>query len=983
MQYRNKSRKNNKKNKDKKYNVLHGKKRKMTRTRSNTITRRNNKKYKTHDGGTTPVATPRTPRTPRTPQSAILTPVGSNKNLKTAFALSQANQDLTNYAYNRENPYYSTGKKVVPVNELPGMGRDTDLSYYEKIHSTGDRFSNEELKQIIKSPLKRLSGVRKSISGSHSSAPLVVKGVASKVPLYDSPKIQQPPTPPQAVLTSTGKLKTTYTPNLLLVDVGISKIMTSTGVEIPHYYLLLLDNPTEMSVVLPLSYIPVRSDTTLPQDEINKLNMINKYSEYYSYLSPNIYSILESMNLTHEFGILLVWGKLCDDLIENIRVSSVKTIQNRTLFSEEDAKIFLSKVNTIDFTTLFDMGPSPSDPNRPPVKELMEFKIPVSTHPPDPSSLQVVGYTTHPMYRTHLTDKVIDDLTKISEQNPSINDKENVFVLGHGAVGKELSPKLKFLANKYIRLIELGKKHTLLSAAYPSFFFHISNILQDPANKVMFSDTDKGVKKRKELFDRLCKYLKINMVSSCGMKDTFKLTDITHDRVIEGHFNDSEIQEDHTINVSTLKSFYSMGIFTPIDYKQNKIKIPVYKKKIFQLYPGTTFFTKNTQINLVKTLLPYAVQNNRVINIVLFSCAVEYANVDPYYKYNHPSFVKPSETTPAMRLLIEGKKFIFNTGRMAVSMLSIFKSERFVYLVLKHGSDRVYERIYDYFPPGDIPLYDDINRIGPLLQTFYHNFFIPFLSEISGFNFLAEFSFAGINGAVPTYDLIEDGNPIAEEPYANELRKVKIYLMDEIYRMFYKVDNYYVVIFRDLLHIYEFYISLYTGNTENDLNARFEILKNIKMVQEIMDFFKKLNIVIFFITSGKYGNNNINPPIPPSFVLYPKYVETRKEYEASNIKKIYDEINEGMDYDRYEVFDPEGTTLLPSSGKKVRGRIKNPQAPDDFYHIARSTYEYKERPNLNEAKERRLESKKQIFDEQNIHPAARNVRAEGDYNISV
>ena len=108
-----------------------------------------------------------------------------------------------------------------------------------------------------------------------------------------------------------------------------------------------------------------------------------------------------------------------------------------------------------------------------------------------------------------------------------------------------------------------------------------------------------------------------------------------------------------------------------------------------------------------------------------------------------------------------------------------------------------------------------------------------------------------------------------------------------------------------------------------------------------------------------------------------------KEYKKSNIKKIYDEINEGMDYQRYRVTDPTGTTLMPSSGKKVRGIIQNPQAPGDFYHTARSTYEYKERPNATEAKERRLESKKQIFDEQNIRPVARKVRAQGDYNISV
>jgi hypothetical protein len=155
------------------------------------------------------------------------------------------------------------------------------------------------------------------------------------------------------------------------------------------------------------------------------------------------------------------------------------------------------------------------------------------------------------------------------------------------------------------------------------------------------------------------------------------------------------------------------------------------------------------------------------------------------------------------------------------------------------------------------------------------------------------------------------------------------------------------------------------------------------MSQEISSFFLKLFGIIIFIKYGKYGENTLSPPDPAKFLLYPKYVESLKEYKESNIKKIYDEINEGMDYHRYEVIDPAGTTLLPSPGKKVRGFIKNPPPPGDFFHTARSTYEYKERPNPNEAKERRLENKQQIYEKQNIRPLARKVRAQGDYNISV
>jgi len=990
----NKTKKKNKRSKVKKYKSSYGKTLKsISRSKSNTMTRRNNKKYKMHRGGATPVGTPRTSRTPIGPVTPLTLP-GSNVSSNAIPSLASVAQQLQDYAYNRKSPYYSPGKRVVPVTELPGMGRDIGLSYDEKIHSTGDRISDEQLKQIIKSPLKRVSPKRKSRLGSPSFAHSRVAAAAAElpnVPFYGVPtapplSLEIAPTPPQAVLTSTGKLKTTYTPSILLVDIGVNKITTSTGIELPYYSLLTPhDNPSEMSVVLPLSYIPNRSNAinTLPSRELSKLNTINNFNEYYSYLSPNIYSILRRMNLTHEFGILLIWGKLCDILIENIRISSIKTIQSRTLFKEEDAKIFLSNVQNIDFTTLFDMGPSPSAPNKRLVKDLLEFKIPVPTHPPDPSSLQVVGYHTHPMFRTHLTEKYVNDLDYISQQNKPTHDTENVFVLGHGSMGNELSPQLKFLANKYIRLIELGKKHAVLSAAYTSFFFHISNILLDPANKVMFSDTDKGVKKRKELFDILCNYLNINMMSSCGMKDTFKLTDITHDRIIEGHFDDSEIQEDHVINVKTLKGFYSMGILKPVDYRQNKIKTPIYNKKIFQLYPGTTFFTKNTKIDLVKTLLPYAVRNNRVINIVLFSCAVEYTNTSPYYKFSHPSYDKPSQITPEMNLLIEGKKFIFNLGRMTSSFLAVCSTEPFTWLKLKPGSDDIYQTTFNYFPVGQVPDYNTINKIGPLLKNFYDIYFIPFLSEISVFNYLAGFSFAGINGQYASYDLVQDGNPIADEPHANELRKIKIYLMDEIYRMYHKVVNYYIVAFGELVNIYNYYIYLFSTNTQDDINSRATITEYIRIAQEVNDFFFNLFSVIIFIKNGKYGENTTTPPFPATFLLYPKYVEAVKEYKKSNIKKIYDEINEGMDYQRYEVTDPTGTTLLPSPGKKIRGHIKNTQPPGSFYHTARSTYEYKERPNPAEAKERRLESKQQMFEQQSINPLARKVRGKGDYNISV
>ena len=994
----NNTRKRNKRNKRSK--VSYGKTLKrnriLVRSKSNTLTRRNKKKYKTYkiySGGATPVGSPKTPRT-SSRSVTNLTPVGSSALSNTMPTLASVAQQLQQYNYNRVSPYYSPGKRVVPVTELPGMGRDARLSHDEKIHSTGDKFTKEEINRVIKSPLKRVSPIRKSRLVSSSFAPSVAAVASNVLPPPPPPpplpvlSSRVPTPPPEILLTSKGKLKTTYTPDIGIIDPRVKTITTSIGLDIPHYYILPgRENPSEMSVTLPLSYIPTGADpiNTLSQSRLIALNTINIYNQYYSYLSPNIYSVLLSLKLEEHFGTLIVWGKLCDEVIDNIRISSIRTIQSRTLFDEENAKLFLSGIQNIAFTNLFNIGPSPSDLNRKPIRYLNTFKIPVQTHPPNPSSLQVVGYNTHPMFRGDLSQKDVDDLLNISEHNPPTNIKENVFVMGHGGMGKELSPEMKFLANKYIRLIELGKKHGLLSERYPKLFFHLNNLMSDPANAVMFNSTDKGDDKRKQVFDILCQYLTINKVSGCLLKDTLKLTDITHDREIEGHFDDSDIQEDHNVTISTLANFYSMGIFTPVDYTKNKAKTPIYKKKLFQLYPGTTFFTKNTNIGLVNTLLPMAVRNNKVINVILFSCAVEYAKTDVYFKNPHPDFEKPSKTTPAMKMLIEGKSFIYNLGRLISTLLVVFDRAPFLVLKLKQGGSYTYEVESSgyYFSPTGQPYFENIERLTPQLLHFFNGYFVPFLTEIAKFNFAVVFSFAGINGANTSYDLIDSNNPISSEPYANELRKVKIYLMDELYRMVHKISNYYVVAFNHLFNIYNQYINEYTGNTQNDIDARRTISENIRMTKDILDFFSKIHYTILLISKGKYGVANIVPPISPNFLFYPIYIETRKEYDDTKIKKIYDEINEGMDYSRYEILNPKETSLQPFPGKQIRGFIKNPPPPGEFFHTARSTYEYKERPNVNEAKERRLEDKHHLYEKQNIRTPARKVRASGDYNISV
>lgn len=91
----------------------------------------------------------------------------------------------------------------------------------------------------------------------------------------------------------------------------------------------------------------------------------------------------------------------------------------------------------------------------------------------------------------------------------------------------------------------------------------------------------------------------------------------------------------------------------------------------------------------------------------------------------------------------------------------------------------------------------------------------------------------------------------------------------------------------------------------------------------------------------------------------------------------------GLDYSRYEIVNPDEIFLTAPLGRKQRGLIKNPLPPSGFFHTGYSTYEYKELPNVNEVKERRMQDKHELHEKQNIRTLARKVRASGDLNISV
>ena len=81
--------------------------------------------------------------------------------------------------------------------------------------------------------------------------------------------------------------------------------------------------------------------------------------------------------------------------------------------------------------------------------------------------------------------------------------------------------------------------------------------------------------------------------------------------------------------------------------------------------------------------------------------------------------------------------------------------------------------------------------------------------------------------------------------------------------------------------------------------------------------------------------------------------------------------------------NPDATSLMPSRGEGVRGRIKNYMPPYQFRLTARNTYKYKEFPNIDALKKRRKTMKAKILDDGRVKHIARKTRAEDNYQISI
>ncbi len=687
--------------------------------------------------------------------------------------------------------------------------------------------------------------------------------------------------------------------------------------EIPHSYPPSMMNLQEYKIRTqpepsppqPLVVKTGSPNVDLTASETQMIRSINVFNEGYYTLAPTLYSIMRKNNLSMFFGTALVWGDLNDRLIECIGVSSEKAIESRLLYTNRPhIKLFIEQCNLF-YTNL---GPSVSGPHRDRPREYDLVTAPTPLHQADPYSYRVVGYNRHPFFHPPpITEAMYEEGMK----NIHKKDNEYIFVQAHGGMGEELSPHKKILAKKYIRLIEFGSALEMVTAHYRPFYKKINDLMRQPDYHILFESTTRGKQMRQSVYSTLCKYFKIGSIEACSTKDSLTLVDITQERLFEGHFPDNEIVDNHKVTFRSMEKFTSMGIFVPVDYNHDISDKLLYKKEMFKLYPDSNFFTKSTQVKLVDTLLPIAIQKNKIFNVIVFSCAVRQPDEPPSPPPLPPPIlgvpqppIQPPPVLPGMPpnpgrtlqrksgdiqrhmfALLKGKRYISDLLKF-VTQLEIDSTNASVYVGVKdlydsNGAEmRTAAQMSELDKDNMVLFLEKIRKVHTIKQSFFSDYSLPIISRLFSFND-ANFSHKGS----PYYLIDSQENPNINDQSNYDFIMVKIYLMKEFYDKCYKK----VLFIRRVIHkIYSVLIYL-----------RRHIVSNPRYTQVYDDNFPILKLLDDYTAAVvnilDFCNKGLQKTGPASFYNYPKFVEMVEEYKKKRMAKMYDDIFPKMNFDQY------------------------------------------------------------------------------------
>ncbi len=669
--------------------------------------------------------------------------------------------------------------------------------------------------------------------------------------------------------------------------------------------------PPEPSPPQPLTVKTGRPDSVLRSYEKQMIRTINYFNQGYSKLAPNLYGIMRKINLENLFGTALIWGDLNDGLIECIGMSSEQAIESRLLYNNRPhIKLFIEKCRLF-YTNL---GPSISDPYR---EKPFNYDIDSPSVPLQLAdrytSYRHIGYNRHPFFNPRY---ITDDMYEKGMKNIHKKGNEYIYVQAHGGIGDELSPRKKILAKKYIRLLEFGSAFEMVGARYRPFFKKINDLMRQPDYHILFESTTRGKQMRKNVYSELCKYFIIGEINACSIKDSLTLVDITHDRIFEGHFSDEDVIDNHKVTFRSMEKFQSMGIFVPVDYNQDMSDKFLYKKELFKLYPGSNFFTKNTKVRLIDTLLPIAINQNKIFNVMVFSCAVKYhdepivpnpPSPPPMGMPEHP--IQPPPIRPGMPphqgrvlqrkssfkqrhmiALLEGKQYISDLLNF-ITKLEHESTDASLYVEVTDLYDdssgrkmRLAHQMSEYDKDKMITFLEKLGIYHRLKDSFFNKYSLQIISRLFSLN---DATF--MHDGTPYYLVDPQVNPDINSQENQDLTMIKIYLMKDFYDTCYKKVLYMKRVFNKLYSILS-HLRQYI-----DTNPKYLQIydKNYGFLPSFNDYLNRVFVILDFCNKGLQKTG------PDSFYNYPKFVEMVKEYKKKRLQKFYDDIFPEMDFDQY------------------------------------------------------------------------------------
>jgi hypothetical protein len=514
-----------------------------------------------------------------------------------------------------------------------------------------------------------------------------------------------------------------------------------------------------------------------------------------------------------------------------------------------------------------------------------------SETPAEANSFQVVGYDKHPFYNP----RTLHDMTH--KKLPILKKKVNVTIDAHGSVDRILGDNEKRLANHYLRVIELGHYDGMVQVYKAEYYKILNEALRNPSYDELFEDTRTGAELRVKLYKKLCPFIDDSRKPNCKHfsynnrgDNYFRLVRLTHDRLFSGDREDIDIRENHPITPRTLLNFEHQGMFIPLPYNRTKTGMPYYTKEMFELFPGTTFFSKSTQISLVDTILPLAIERNERLNIFITSC-----NVSDILMASPHSMTSKSGIS---KFITTGKNFLFLISNLSQNIISC---ANFLKRRPRKGREAVYG-IEDVISSVDPILTKDVVDIMTKVlicmrnTIFTKNYKNETMHKYNS-SFVSHYFLGPIiphSKWVPN-ELIKELNndtPFneSENPKISELYAMaKLYLIQELVDNLGTTLEIAVSIMVELKKIYDLVIETINTYSVDDLMRPIELdfyRAYHSKFEYLFDFFDWIyrGIYMFYLPKLQNDKNN-NKPIfrRERFINKPFYVKFLKLYKRNSL----------------------------------------------------------------------------------------------------